>query len=200
MDKPTAIPPAPVREAQNVNIVSTSAIVRKVDQCLSKLYPEQREDPNPNPNYPEPASTPATVTASSTTTATTATAITSDFPAVSITSKAATASKAITVAEIVKRCIGEKGGQWYQYTALSSVTNDLPGSQKQEKQPQKKKRKTGDEDKAGEDEEDPYALLVEKTPPKKRKVPLLTIYISRSPIPELQKLHGPLCSSEQSGP
>lgn len=199
MDKLTAILPAPVREVQNVNIVSTSAIVRKVDQCLSKLYPEQHEGPNPNPNYPEPASTPATVTASSTTTVTTTTTttptITSDFPTVSITSKAATASKAITVAEIVKRCIGEKGGQWYQYTALSSVTNDLPGSQKQEKQPQKKKRKTGDEDKAGEDEEDPYALLVEKSPPKKRKVPLLTIYISRSPIPELQKLHG-----EQSGP
>ncbi|RPB14525.1 hypothetical protein P167DRAFT_55815 [Morchella conica CCBAS932] len=199
MDKLTTILPAPVREVQNVNIVSTSAIVRKVDQCLSKLYPEQ--DPNPNPNYPEPASTPATITTSSTTTTTTTTTtITSDFPAVSITSKAATASKAITVAEIVKRCIGEKCGQWYQYTALSSVTNDLPGSQKQEKQPQKKKRKTGDEDKAGEDEEDPYALLVEKSPPKKRKVPLLTIYISRSPIPELQKLHGPLCSSEQSGP
>ncbi|KAH8150537.1 uncharacterized protein LAJ45_05233 [Morchella importuna] len=162
MDKLTTILPAPVREVQNVNIVSTSAIVRKVDQCLSKLYPEQ--DPNPNPNYPEPASTPATITTSSTTTTTTTTTtITSDFPAVSITSKAATASKAITVAEIVKRCIGEKGGQWYQYTALSSVTNDLPGSQKQEKQPQKKKRKTGDEDKAGEDEEDPYALLVADT-------------------------------------
>ncbi|KAI5840691.1 hypothetical protein DFP73DRAFT_557502 [Morchella snyderi] len=190
MDKLTAILPAPVREVQNVNIVSTSAIVRKVDQCLSKLYPEQHD--------PEPSSTLATITTSSTTTATTTTnttTITSDFPAVSITSKAATASKAITVAEIVKRCIGGKGGQWYQYTALSSVTNDLPGSQEQEKQPQKKKRKAGDEDKAGENEEDPYALLVEKSPPKKRKVPLLTIYISRSPIPELQRLHG-----EQSGP
>lgn len=47
-----------------------------------------------------------------------------------------------------------------------------------------------EEDKEEEEEEDPFRSIEEKTQPVKKKVPLLTIYISKSPLLEFARLYG----------
>jgi len=122
---------------------------------------------------------------------------------VALVAKSTVASKAITIAEIVKRRISTQGEAWFQYTKLEGIMVELkaPKKSKKEGKGKNKDQKGSQTEKIGEkgartgqeediDEEDPFGVLKEKTPQKKRKMPLLTIYISRSPIPELAKLYG----------
>lgn len=46
------------------------------------------------------------------------------------------------------------------------------------------------EEEEEEEEEGPFRSMEEKTQPVKKKVPLLTIYISKSPLPEFARLYG----------
>ncbi|CUS13446.1 unnamed protein product [Tuber aestivum] len=159
-----------------ISIISSHSISKKTTRCLATLFPSQ-----------PPA--------------------TSSVPAVAIVAKSAVASKAITIAEIVKRRISTQGEAWFQYTKLEGVMVELRAPRKSRREG---KGKNGDQKgrRVGEtrgegaqvggeddiDEDDPFEVLKEKTLQKKRKMPLLTIYISRSSIPELAKLYG-----EQSG-
>lgn len=153
------------RDIPTFSIISAHVINKKITQCLNILYPV----PTTTSISPDPAL----------------------LPSVALSAKSFVASKAITIAEIMKRRISEKGDQWYQYTVLSSTTEE------KKQQPKNKDKKNGEKRKGKEalgegegDEEDPYQTMEEKLPSKKRKVPLLTIYISRSPLPELKRLYG----------
>lgn len=156
-----------------VSIISSHSISKKTTRCLATLFP------------PQPPTTPSVL-------------------AVALVAKSIVASKAITIAEIVKRRINTQGEAWFQYTKLEGIMVELkaPKKSKKEGKGKNKDQKGSQVEKTGEkgtrtkqeeediDEEDPFEVLKEKTPQKKRKMPLLTIYISRSPIPELAKLYG----------
>jgi len=88
------------------------------------------------------------------------------------------AGKAITIAEIVKRRMEERQEKWFQYTALS--TEDIVKKQK------KPLVGTGEE----ADEEDPFVPLSEKKSGAKGKVTIISIYISRFPLPSYKELYG----------
>ncbi|KAG0634547.1 hypothetical protein HOY80DRAFT_894776 [Tuber brumale] len=160
-----------------ISIISSHSISKKTTRCLATLFPIQ------------PPTTPSVL-------------------AVAIVAKSTVASKAITIAEIVKRRISTQGEAWFQYTKLEGTMVELkaPKKSKKEGKGKNKDQKDSQAEKTGEkgtqmgeeredtDEEDPFEALKEKAPQKKRMMPLLTIYISRSPIPELARLYG-----EQSG-
>jgi hypothetical protein len=88
------------------------------------------------------------------------------------------AGKAITIAEIVKRRMEERQEKWFQYTALS--TEEIV----------KKQKKPSDGAGKEADEEDPFVPLSEKKSRAKRKVTIISIYISRSPLPSYKELYG----------
>jgi len=155
-----------------LSIISSHSISKKTTRCLATLFP------------PQPPTTPSAL-------------------AVALVAKSTVASKAITIAEIVKRRINTQGEAWFQYTKLEGIMVELkaPGKSKKEGKGKNKDQKGSQVEKTEEngtrtgqgediDEEDPFEVLKEKAPQKKRKMPLLTIYISRSPIPELAKLYG----------
>jgi len=155
-----------------VSIISSHSISKKTTRCLATLFP------------PQPPTAPSVL-------------------AVALVAKSIVASKAITIAEIVKRRINTQGEAWFQYTKLEGIIVELkaPKKSRKEGKGKNKNQKGSQVEKTGEkgtrtgqeediDEEDPFEVLKEKTPQKKRKMPLLTIYISRSPIPELAKLYG----------
>jgi hypothetical protein len=133
--------------------------------------------------------------------------ILSEYPAVPpakpkvvmLYSKAAVASKMITIAEIVKREIAKAGGKWYQYNKLNKVVEE-----KVEKAGSAKKEKStsGDvpmaengDDGAGKESEEEFETM--KTPferaiegkPKIRAIPVMTIYLSRVRIDSLRRDH-----------
>ncbi|TGZ82051.1 hypothetical protein EX30DRAFT_292938, partial [Ascodesmis nigricans] len=106
--------------------------------------------------------------------------------AVGIRAKGPVAAKAITLVEIIKRRIAEKGDTWWQYNVLST-------SEARPKQAVKVATLSGDsnegEDGGEEADEDPFTPYVEK-PKKQPEVPLLTIYISLARIPEFAEKCG----------
>lgn len=183
---PTAAPGIP-----KIYIITAHSIQKKTSQCLQMLYPDPPKPSAESPADPNPAV---------------------KLPAVAFTAKSQAASKAITIAEIVKRRIREQGDNWYQYSALSSVMIEQVQQKEPSKNKQTKRQKQNDhnrnnqqekekrphkgkecDDKEGEDEgeeEDPFTPMKEKPQPAKKKVPLLTIYISRSRLPELARLYG----------
>lgn len=110
--------------------------------------------------------------------------------------KAATASKLVSVVEVVKREIGQKGEKWYQYNALSETMVVIP--RKIDKSKKGGKREDKDSmDVDGEEEEDTYfetmktkqERLLEGTD-RMRAVPVLTVYLSRVPIEKLKHKYG----------
>jgi hypothetical protein len=131
--------------------------------------------------------------------------ILSDYPAVPpakpkvvmLHSKAAVASKMITIAEIVKREIAKAGGKWYQYNKLSQVVEEKvekAGSAKKDK-------RTGEDDSvaengdegAGQESEGEFETM--KTPFERaiegkqriRAIPVMTVYLSRVRIDSLRR-------------
>lgn len=117
-------------------------------------------------------------------------------------SKAATASKLVSVVEVVKRELAGKDGKgkWYQYNALGETMVVIP-----RKQPSSTESGNQKEEKKGEDamdvdkekDEDTYfetmktkqERVLEGTD-RRRAVPVLTVYLSRVPIEKLKMKYG----------
>jgi len=112
-----------------------------------------------------------------------------------LTSKASVASKMISIAEIAKRELAQKGNKWFQYNVIEARTVEqpvLPGNNKGGFWDPKK-----DVD-AMEIEEDESAFEPMKTPferaiegrPKVRAIPSMSIYLSRVRVESLKKTYG----------
>ncbi|PMD27446.1 hypothetical protein NA56DRAFT_590873 [Hyaloscypha hepaticicola] len=133
--------------------------------------------------------------------------ILSEYPAVPpakpkvvmLYSKAAVASKMITIAEIVKREIAKAGGKWYQYNKLNKVVEEKvekAGSAKKEKSTSGNvpMAENGDDGSGKESEEEfetmktPFERAIEGKP-KIRAIPVMTIYLSRVRIDSLRRDH-----------
>jgi hypothetical protein len=114
-------------------------------------------------------------------------------------SKAAVASKMITIAEIVKREIAKAGGKWYQYNKLSQITEERVETASSAK---KEKSRGGDvsmtencNEGTGQESEEEIETM--KTPferaiegkQKVRAIPVMTVYLSRVRIDSLRKDH-----------
>lgn len=97
---------------------------------------------------------------------------------VTLTAKAKAAGKLISIVEIAKRELKNEGVKCFQYTALSSALIDV------------KRRPKGDKrDAVGEDEsDDAFETMgeVKESATKKRSVPIITIYLSRTSVKELR--------------
>ncbi|KAF8453509.1 hypothetical protein BGX38DRAFT_1177359 [Terfezia claveryi] len=106
---PVVVKPAPVTHAHN--IISSTSIAKKVTQCLEELFPE-----------PPPPSRGRTRT-----TSTSGPAPKKIKPQIiiTLTAKSVSAPKAITICEILKRRIAERGLYWYQYCALEEVLEEV---------------------------------------------------------------------------
>lgn len=118
--------------------------------------------------------------------------------------KAPVSGKLISVVEVVKREMGQKGRKWYQYSALSETMVVIP---RQKPKSAQKKGKVEMEGKEGngcgemeidgeEDEESYFETLKTKQErvlegtDRVRAVPVLTVYLSRVPIEKLKQKYG----------
>jgi hypothetical protein len=114
-------------------------------------------------------------------------------------SKAAVASKMISVAEIVKREIVKNGGKWFQYNKLGQVMEEKrhkEGDAKKEKGAGADRSLAENEDEdAGHESEGGFETM--KTPferaiegkPKIRAIPVMALCLSRVRIDSLRKDH-----------
>lgn len=167
-------------------IITAHSIQKKTSQCLQLLYPD--------------VSKPSTESTSPAT----------PLPVIALVAKSVAASKAITVVEIIKRRMVEQGDHWHQYSALSSVTVEMaqqegPSKNKRGKRPREDEKTLGRNDtqdkgkrlkevkervgQEKDEENDPFEPMEEKAQPIRKKVPLLTIYISKSPLLEFARLY-----------
>ncbi|KAI5778245.1 hypothetical protein EDC01DRAFT_622948 [Geopyxis carbonaria] len=101
--------------------------------------------------------------------------------------QSAVASKAITIAEIVKRRMVEHGDCWFQYTKLHSEVTEVKVATTTSTTSTATAVEPADED---EDEDDPYIVRPDKVESKKRTIPIITIYISRVRIRSLASQYG----------
>ncbi|KAK0256110.1 hypothetical protein LTR91_000289 [Friedmanniomyces endolithicus] len=110
---------------------------------------------------------------------------------VALTAEARVASKLISVVEIAKRDLASKGGECFQYTALSSRIGEVPRERKV-KGGGRAVNQPGEDD-GGADEEgdgdfqtmpDPMGVM------KKRNTPVMTIYLSSVAVKELRVAYG----------
>ncbi len=117
-------------------------------------------------------------------------------------SKAKTASKMITVAEITKRELAQKGGTWFQYNYIGQIVQERT-EKKNVQKGDKVDAKSSDGNEAdgleGEsDGEDGMDFESMKTPferaiegrPKIRVMPTMSIYLARERINNLRIAHG----------
>ena len=129
----------------------------------------------------------------------------SEYPAVPLAkpkvlmlhSKAAVASKMISIAEITKREIVKNGGKWYQYNKLGEVIEgkkEKRGGLGKERSAMEDVSMAGNgNDEAGNASEEEFETM--KTPferaiegkPKIRATPVMTLYLSRVRIESLRK-------------
>jgi hypothetical protein len=130
---------------------------------------------------------------------------------VALYAKANVASKMISVVEIAKREIAERGGKWFQYNAVGELVEERKlkpqGSEKGGKNgvgdASTASEKVGDPQKEEEDENNEAdsgseAFETMKTPferaiegkAKIRAVPVMTVYLSRVRIDRLRKAYG----------
>jgi ribosome-associated translation inhibitor RaiA len=115
-------------------------------------------------------------------------------------SKAAAASKLITIVEIAKREIAAKGGKWFQYNALSQImeemSRDVKKGHRKSREPKDSLDVNGSEKSEDGEEEDSFEVM--KTPferavegtPKIRAIPVMATYLSRIRIESLRKKYG----------
>jgi len=114
-------------------------------------------------------------------------------------SKAAVASKLISIAEITKREIVKNGGKWYQYNKLGQVIDerkDNEGAARKEKSAGEdvSMADNGDNDAGNASEEEfetmktPFERAIEGKP-KVKAIPLMMLYISRVRVDTLRKDH-----------
>lgn len=101
---------------------------------------------------------------------------------VKLTAKAKAAGKLISIVEIAKRQLASDGIKCFQYTALDSEIIEVKRHPKDHKQ-----------DIVGEDEsDDAFETMgeVKQSATKKRSMPVLTIYLSRASVKELNIAYG----------
>jgi hypothetical protein len=114
-------------------------------------------------------------------------------------SKAAVASKLISIAEITKREIVKNGGKWYQYNKLGQVIDerkDKEGAARKEKSAGEdvSMADNGDNDAGNASEEEfetmktPFERAIEGKP-KVKAIPLMMLYISTVRVDTLRKDH-----------
>jgi len=115
-------------------------------------------------------------------------------------SKAAPASKLITIAEIAKRELGRDAGVWFQYSAIGELVTERQADPTRKLMAAVQEgdvNEEGSQDAAGQDEEEegfetmktPFERAIEGKP-KIRVVPTLTIYLSRFKIEKLRSMFG----------
>ncbi|TGZ79874.1 hypothetical protein EX30DRAFT_292905, partial [Ascodesmis nigricans] len=105
----------------------------------------------------------------------------SGSPAVGIRAKGPAAAKAITLVELVKQRIEEKGDQWWQYNVLEPQHPTQATKAAQALAPRRDLDESGDEGTFTSYLENPKNLPL---------VPLMIIYLSLSPIPDLASKWG----------
>lgn len=105
-----------------------------------------------------------------------------------LTSKARTASKLVSIAEIVKRELLKAGIKCFQYNALSSEMIEIERDQKPKASGTKKAEASDD----GSDSEGAFQTLgaEPKTGKKKRLVPVMTVYLCACSVKELKNAYG----------
>lgn len=111
--------------------------------------------------------------------------------------KAATASKLVSVVEVVKREIGQKGEKWYQYNALDETMVVIPRRQPKSEKGGQGKRQIDEMQVDGYEAEESYfetmktkqERMLEGTD-RQRAVPVLTVYLSRVSIEKLKMKYG----------
>lgn len=101
---------------------------------------------------------------------------------VALTAKSKAAGKLISIIEIAKRELASAGIKCYQYTALSSELTDI---ERHSKKVIKDATDDGESDDAFETMGD-----VKQSATKKRSMPILTIYLSRTSVKELKNAFG----------
>lgn len=105
-----------------------------------------------------------------------------------LTSKARTANKLISIAEIVKRESGRAGNKCFQYNVLSSELIEM------ERNPQAKTNdaKGAEAVEQGSDSEDGFQIMNTRptTGKKKRLVPVMTTYLCATSVKELENAYG----------
>lgn len=107
---------------------------------------------------------------------------------VSLTARAAVASKLISIVEIAKRDLVSKGVKIYQYNALTSEMLDIA------REPKKKATGSDGPVKEGaenDDSDDAFETMGAPTDATKRRdAPVMTIYLSTMPVKELKAAYG----------
>ena len=115
--------------------------------------------------------------------------ITTEKPViVHLTARAKVASKLISIVEIAKRDLVVQGVSCYQYNVLSSEMLDVPRDPKKKANGSTTTALVAEE---GEISDDAFQTMGAPTgATKKRSAPVLTIYLSRTPIKELRAQYG----------
>lgn len=121
---------------------------------------------------------------------------------VELRAKGPATSKMITVVEIAKRQIGQKGEKWFQYNKVEQVLAERKeGGKNAEKKEMGTKTKKdenpteqdGEDEQSGEEDfetmKTPFERAHEGTV-KVRAVPVMTIYLTHTRIEELRKAYG----------
>ena len=181
------------RDIQTLNILSGHKIGAKTSRCLSLLSPPDASTANDK----DKDNGKGTV------------------GVMALRARAPVVSKAITIAEIVKRRMGAQGHAVFQYTRLEGVLEkkqQRPSHGKDER-PDKKKRAVAEgptatrmdvdgvadaveegekEEQEEEEEEDPFEPMPNDGRPDStvRATPVVTIFLSRSRLPSYARLYG----------
>jgi hypothetical protein len=178
MTAPPFPPAITALDTADTTVISSTAINAKVTQILKLL----------DPLTPVPGSATAPQSSGS------APAAASRL--VHISSRSKDASKAITVAEIVKRSLSERGMKCYQYTTAAPVLAETDRAELGKPQAVKTTAEDGQEEDEDVEEEDAFEELgtpeerrrMEK--PLKRVLPKLHIWLSRERVEILRTTYG----------
>ena len=110
---------------------------------------------------------------------------------VHLIARAKVASKLISIVEIAKRELVVRGLTYYQYNVLSSEMTDIPREPKKRVNGSTINAPTEAQD---EDSDDAFQTMGAPTgDTKKRSMPVMTIYLSRTPVKELRAQYGYVC-------
>lgn len=129
-----------------------------------------------------------------------------DAPAVvCLTARGKTANKLISIVEIVKRELAAQSVAHFQYNALTSELVDIPRGSPPQRTDAPPSDQAADEP-DGEDSDDAFQTMGASPPrpplgdTKKRRVPILTVYLSNTPVKELRTAYEYGFSPQWMGP
>lgn len=104
--------------------------------------------------------------------------------------RTAEAVKLITIAEQVKRLLGEGGSKWYQYNQLFDSNTEEEKKRERERIEKTELHKGQDED--NDDDDDDFETMQDRftravvPQPAERKIKSMRIFLSTVPVPELK--------------